>query len=244
MKKNLYEMSTIEIYAEVLEQKDVKKFPSNFWRGEGKHQRAAECTRYMIENVLGWTINDVIEKLTHNTFKENKLYGMLNYVYDCCPYAAISDVYNMKPWEVRNVPNRYWLDKNNVINAMRWMFEEKLEWSIEDIKNKVSIYTFKDYNLLPMLNTVYNGSPYAAINDLYPNQIQPWELNNVPFKYWIKEDNRARAIKWVLDKNNISLKDIKFEHISNNNLKGLLALHYGNSITRLKRELKDHKMFN
>ena len=33
----------------------------------------------------------------------------------------------------------------------------------------------------------WNGSPYAMINDLYPNRFKEWELTMTPNKFWTKE---------------------------------------------------------
>ncbi len=30
----------------------------------------------------------------------------------------------------------------------------------------------------------WNGSPYAYLNELYPNQFKEWQLKNVPKGFW------------------------------------------------------------
>lgn len=38
-----------------------------------------------------------------------------------------------------------------------------------------------------MITLVYNRSPYAMLNDLYPNRFKEWELSYTSSNFWIKE---------------------------------------------------------
>ena len=96
---------------------------------------------------------------------------MINNVYNNSPYSAINNVYpgKYKPWQFANVPNSYWT-KETAAEATRWLIEEKLKWSEEELLKKLSTKTFYDNGLIGMLNNVFDSSPYAAINNAYPGK--------------------------------------------------------------------------
>ncbi|MCD3301036.1 hypothetical protein [Clostridium botulinum] len=96
--------------------------------------------------------------------------------------------------------------------AVKWMLEEKLQWTDEGIKKNYGYNIFRKFNLNGMLNYVFNCSPFKAINSAYPNKFCEEDFNNVPLKYWTKE-RAIKSIKNFLDnftedeiKNNVSCK--------------------------------------
>ena len=96
---------------------------------------------------------------------------MLNAIFTKSPYAAINNAYleKYKPWQFANVPKSYWT-KETAAEATRWLIEEKLKWSEEELLKKLSTKTFYDNGLRGMLNAVFVNSPYAAINNAYPGK--------------------------------------------------------------------------
>ena len=81
-----------------------------------------------------------MKKLRKRTFEDYKLRGMLYIKYNDSPYNAITSAYpekNYKPWNFVNTPNNYWQGiegKKNATEAIKWLFEDKLKWSMKDIK--------------------------------------------------------------------------------------------------------------
>ena len=47
--------------------------------------------------------------------------------------------------------------------ATIWLIEEKLKWSDEDVKQKLSLNTFKQYSLTGMLNYLFNIDPHQPV---------------------------------------------------------------------------------
>ena len=112
----------------------------------------------------------------------------------------------------------------------------KLQWDDEDIKSKLSVSTFKDFGLLSMLSTIYNASPYKALNDVCPH-IKEWELQNVPLNFW-NEKNCKEATLWVINtKLNGKYHNMSFEEIRdvfvNNGLGYILHSKFNNSIKKI-----------
>lgn len=229
---NLTDYDVVEVYKLVLS-RSIKRFPAGFWQRPEAPENAVKCTKYLIEELLHWTDKDIKEKLTAQTFIDNKLRGMLATVYNSSPYMAIDAVYpdKYKPWEIILTPNKYW-NKETSIDAINWLIYEKLHWTETDTRNKLDRNIFKKYNLMGMLDAVYNGSPFNAITELYPN-IKPWELRNAPFKYWNKQ-TAIEATKWLIKEklkwndNEIKQK-LNVEIFKVNNLYGMLVVVYNHS---------------
>ena len=141
--------------------------PNSYWTKE----TAAEATMWLIEEKLKWSEEELLKKLSTKTFYDNGLRGMLNAVFVNSPYAAIDNAYpgKYKPWQFEHAPKSYWM-KETAVEATIWLIEEKLKWSEEDVVKKLSQKIFYDNGLRGMLARVFDGSPYAAINNAYPGK--------------------------------------------------------------------------
>lgn len=141
--------------------------PNSYWTKE----TAAEATMWLIEEKLKWSEEELLKKLSTKTFYDNGLRGMLNAVFVNSPYSAINSAYpdKYKPWQFPNVPLSYW-NNETAAEATKWLIEEKLKWSEEDVVKKLSQKIFYDNGLRGMLARVFDGSTYAAINNAYPGK--------------------------------------------------------------------------
>lgn len=74
---------------------------------------------------------------------------------------------DVKEWQVVKV--RYWT-KEKIIKAVKWMIEEKLMWSEEEVVEKISVNVFREYNLDGMLQKHCNHSPLKALQIVYPGK--------------------------------------------------------------------------
>lgn len=84
-------------------------------------------------------------------------------------------------------PNKFWVGEDALDRASEitvHLVEGVLEWHKTEVKEQMSIKIFKDNKLLGMLNSLFGGSPYMAIENAYPNKYEAWELANVPMNYW------------------------------------------------------------
>lgn len=172
-------MDAVDVYKLLLNNK-IGRFPSGFWQQPEARQNAIKCIRFLIEELLGCSDEDIRERYSFKQFRENSLMGMLASCFNSSPYEALSATYpgKFQPWELKYVPSGYWNDINNGIEATRWLIETKLGWSDEDVRNKLSKDTFLDNGLGGMLNCCFKGSPYRAIDCAYPQRFKPSD-----FKY-------------------------------------------------------------
>ena len=84
-------------------------------------------------------------------------------------------------------PNKFWIGEDALNRASEitvHLVEGVLKWHKTEVKEQMSIKIFRDNKLLGMLNSLFGGSPYMAIENAYPNKYEAWELANVPMNYW------------------------------------------------------------
>lgn len=225
--------SVIEVYNKVLNG-ELKKFPYGFWKKtDNVIKNAIICTKYLINNILKWSINDIKKKLTISTFRKYKLYGMLEH-YNNSVYSLLEEVYpnTFYPWELKCVPMGYWDNKSNRLKALRW-FCLKTGMREDNIKDKLTIYHFNSYGLGALLNSKYNNSPYLALNELFPNKYKIWEVSKVSKGYWLSKENCRVATLWLIDKLNLSYDNLNEtltkEDFYNNGLGCMIKTAYKDS---------------
>ncbi|MBQ3422031.1 MAG: hypothetical protein IJH34_10255 [Romboutsia sp.] len=217
-KEEISKMDAVDVYKLLLTNR-IGRFPNGFWIRPDAIDNAIKCTKYLMENILKLSDEEIKEKLTYNLFRENKLKGMLMTCFGGSPFKCIQTTYpekNFKPWEFNMAPLNYWQDINNSIEATKWLIETKLRFTDDEIKEKLNVKLFQQNGLGGMLGISFNGSPYNAINTAYPEKnIKPWEFKIVPQGYWTKKTG-IEATKWLIeDKLKLSDEEIK-EQLSQN----------------------------
>jgi predicted transposase YbfD/YdcC len=194
---DLYSLSSVEVYKIVLSG-GTNRFPKGFWTGASSKQNAIDVTKYLIDDFLKLSDDDLMGSSMSKIFMKNKLGGMLSMIYSSSSYEAINSSYpgKIKPWQLAT-PSSYWTIKTG-IEATKWLLEEKLKWSDEEIKEKWCGKILKENKLGGMRNVVYNASPYNCINSAYPDKFKPWEFKKVPKNFWSKETG-IEATKWLIE---------------------------------------------
>ena len=214
-------------YPGKFKQWDLPSVSKKFWNME----TAREATIWLIEEKLKWSDDDIKEKLSANTFIKNSLTSIIS-LFNGSPYLAIENAYpgKFKPWELPSVPRKNWNVKT-AREATIWLIEEKLKWSDEDVRRNLSQNTFKENSLRGMLNVLFNGSAYLAIENAYPGKFKPWELPSVPKKIWNVETAREATIWLIEEKLKWSDDDIKEKLSANtfikNSLTSIISLFNG-----------------
>ena len=202
---------------------------NSFWN----LKTAKEATIWLIEEKLKWNDDDIKEKLSANTFIKNSLTSIIS-LFNGSPYLAIENAYpgKFKPWELPSVPKKNWNVKT-AREATIWLIEEKLKWSDEDVRRNLSKNTFKENSLRGMLNLLFNGSPYLAIENAYPRKFKAWEFPKTSKKFWNLKTARKATIWLIEEKLKWSNEDVKKKLTRNifiqNSLGGMLTILFNNS---------------
>ena len=134
---NLSDYEDIEVY-NMVRFGIIGRFPNNFWGGLDTYKTAKDLTRYMFENILEWSIEDIKNKATADIFYDNKLGNMLKTLFD-----------------------------NNLLDALLNAYPELADW-VEEKKNRIIIKKesrekYTDEELIENLQQKYkelNRTPY------------------------------------------------------------------------------------
>ncbi|MEJ9269328.1 DUF4046 domain-containing protein, partial [Bacillus thuringiensis] len=115
---------------------------------------------------------------------------------------TIEDIYQEILDGKRNrFPRNTWnLDENNEMakRVTRYLVTNILNWNEEEIKQNWNNSLIAKYRLRGLLKHKYENSPYAMINDLYPNQFKEWEFRMTPLNFWTKE-KALQLLKWTIE---------------------------------------------
>lgn len=224
----------VEIYKEIL-RGDRKQFPKGTWMRPDSLYNATKCIKYLIEDKLRLTDEEIKNTVSTDFFKNYKLYGMLAHCFESSAFNVINHVYpdKFKPWELKTVPRNYW-DDDASFKAVKWLIEDKLKL-LNDvyIKRELSTKIFYENGMGSLLNLKFNCSVYNAINFIYPNRFKPWDFLKVPSGYWTKETG-IEATRWLIEeKLNLSDTEIKnklsAKLFCDNGLSGMLRHVFNNS---------------
>ncbi len=165
---------SIKVYEDVLSGK-IYRFPAGFFSSYGIIDYTNVCIpiiKYLIDEILKWNHEEVCKNITRKTFHDYALGGMLSHYFNDSPYAALDVAYpgEYKPWELAACPRNFW-NKDNAILAVRWLYDKKLKWSLEQICSMTNVRLFKENGLDGMLRICFKDSPTLAILNAYPDEI-------------------------------------------------------------------------
>lgn len=89
--------------------------------------------------------------------------------------------WNLKPWHMNKTAK---ITKEIVIDAVKWMIEEKLKWTHEQVCQNISVRTFYECGIGKVLMKGCHHSPIEALQIAYPGQYERSMLANAenPFR--------------------------------------------------------------
>jgi hypothetical protein len=219
------------------------RVPNNYWSGGEGEEHGAEATKWLIEEKLRIPIEEIPKRITQKTFSENGLIGMLDFVFGGSPFKAIDSVYpgRFKPWQFSRVGNVYWKSDNGLErakDATRWLIEDVLKIEPSEVPRTATRNTFRKNDLCGMLDSIFKGSPYDAIENAYPGRFEPWEFSRTKYRFWMGDEGRERArraTRWMIeeklklnpDEIPGELSKSRFEEYG---IDGMVSMVYGSSI--------------
>jgi hypothetical protein len=230
-------LKAVAIYKDVLAGKR-KKFPDGFFKGASGLENASKITRYLIESFLKIPSDKIPQKVTQRTFMDNGLSGMLPNVFNGSPYLAVENAYPgmFKKWEFTQ--QRMWQGEKGLKLAKEatiWMIEEIEKIPFHEIPQKITAKMFADNGLAGMLATIFNGSPYLAVDNAYPVKFKKWEFTQIGM--WEGDEGlklAKEATKWMIEeKEKIPFHEIPQKvtqkTFMDNGLSGMLAVIFNNT---------------
>ena len=247
LKVDLINSDDIEIY-EYLLQGRISNFPSGFWANRSEEEAkdvAIKLLKYLIDQKLNFNKEDVKRELSkvfltkYKLHTASKLFGRSAIRYIMCAYPDVL----YQPWQFNHdkVPQSYWTQERNRISALKHVFEVELQWSIDDIKEKLDWEIIKKQGLYTLHS--YYPSIHHICNALYPGIINPWELRHAEVSdyFWQDINNRKNAVQWLVQEklklnHTQTLGRLKKEHFSQYGLTELFSNQYNSSVKKAINE--------
>lgn len=217
-------------YEEILDGKK-QRLPHGIWEKPDAYFWAKLLVRYLLEEKLNLTVEELKTLNYSKTLVKFKLSGMYTKVFNSSPYNIVEKTYGrlFHEWEMKTVPMGFWQNKDNRIKAVKWLIEDQLKLKTkEEIRKKIRTRVIREYGLSGILTNVHNDDMYAMFNEAYPDIMRRWEFRQVGHDYWKDDENIKGALNWLIDeklgvtiewlKNNVSYTLLK-----ENDLTGIIA---------------------
>lgn len=187
-------------------------------------QARITAVRYLINHVIRKDPRDI----TYRDFVGNRLSGLIDKYYSSSPHSAVIEAFpesDIKPWVMAGTPITFYKERENRAAAVNWLIKE-LGKDPRDITRK----DFDDSCLNGLLAHHYNGSPYSAIAEAFPElHIKPWEMEKTPSGIFNEKENRVNAVKWLVERLRKDPRELTYRDFKNNRLVGLVDDYYGSS---------------
>jgi len=205
----------------------IAQLPYGFWRCDKGKEHSKIAIRYLIEEHLKLALEEVPSRITAQTFHDAGLFRILVEFFGSSYFKALDYAYPgcFKAWQFPKGMTGIWegrIGKLRSLEAIRNLIKE-LDLSEEEIPKKVTYKKFKEFGLGGMLQTLYNSSPYLAIDALFPGKYRPWEFSVK--NYWVGEsiEIARKATRWLIEE---KLK-IKSEELHSVRRKDFLRYNLG-----------------
>jgi len=203
--KSLSKNQIINIYLKVY--LDIEKFfPKNFLQ-TNPEKRSAILVKFLVEEILESQPESILEQKDETLFIKHKLqniYRYFNYSFNRILGKAYPEI--IHPWVQSRTAAEYWQKPNNRINAVKWLVEEKLNYSTDVLyKSEINRKDFANNGLSFLFNNYYN-SVSSALAEAYPDK-NNWELGNVPFSFW-NDHNSTSAVKWLVQQKGWNINEL------------------------------------
>jgi hypothetical protein len=160
---NLINMTDIEIFNSV-RSGAFHTFPRDYWKGVDSIGTAKEITKYLFENILKWSLDDIKNNPLSEVFYDNRLGSMVRTLFDNSVIKAVLNAYpeleeDLKPREV-NGNNE---DSDDESKTTRTLYTD--EELIEMLQNKA-----KELGRNPYIREMKNPESSA-----YISRFSSWE---------------------------------------------------------------------
>ncbi|MGH0803511.1 hypothetical protein ACQVTZ_26810 [Bacillus cereus] len=190
-------ISIEQIYQEILDG-DRKRFPRHTWNEDINFDLSRRVTKYLIEHVLQWDLDNIREGWSQKLIQKMKLTTVLS-KYNSSPYAMLIDAFPncLKEWELRMTPINFWTI-SKALEALRWTIEEKEKLTNEQLLSLYGKNWLKRHKLISPCSMFWNDNPYAYLNALYPNQFKGWQLSVVSKSFWTKQ-KALEISQWTIE---------------------------------------------
>lgn len=204
---NLEMCSEIDIFYMVLNG-ELSKYPVGFWSPPDGIVYAINILKYLIEDILKWDDEEIIQKYNAKIFGKYKLNGMLKGVFNSSPFEALDAIYpnKFKRWQFV-VPRKYWENDENVIQAIKYVYEEQIGITnineIYQISNHRDVFAKYGVDRIP---EVQKKTIHEVIFMAYPELCEDGFVRRSTSSYSI--ENQIELLRKIIKNKNLTHDDI------------------------------------
>ncbi|MES5896791.1 hypothetical protein [Bacillus cereus group sp. RP43] len=194
------------LYPNRFKEWEFKSTPNKFWTIE----KSLDALKWTIEVKEKLTDNQILEVYNLTWIRKNNLSSPCQIYWSNHPYAMLNNLYpnRFKEWQLKNTRHHFWT-KEKALMALKWTIEDKEKLDSEEIKKLFSFKWLCQQGLRTPVMRFWKSSPYAMLNELYPNCFKEWELRSTPNKFWT-EKKAIEALKWTVEeKENLTVEELK-----------------------------------
>ncbi len=173
-------LTVIDMYKEILF-KQRKRFPDGTWSPtNGGYDNFRRVFRWLVLEHLKLTREQFIQNISVSFFGKYKLAGAYQNLWNINSKPLVEIInyalpeFNVKIWELNQVTHNYWNEKDNRVNAIKWLVEEYLKHNKEEVIRYLNRKHFEDNGLISLISRKYQNGIVYAIEEAYPNE--DWSL--------------------------------------------------------------------
>ena len=175
-----------QVYPGIFKQWQFTEEEQLIWFQENKMEIAADATKWLIEERLGIPYEDIPKRISIREFHMNGLSKLLD-LFNQNLYQVIDNAYKdqFKPWQF-NEQNEIWKLPNALEiakDATQWLITEKLHLTNEKAITHLTRRHFISNGLGQMLGSLFEHSPFKALENLMPELKTNEAFQKILFNY-------------------------------------------------------------
>lgn len=153
---------------------ETAKVPDRFWNDKENQREFIEWMAKK-ENIDLTRLEDV-SKITSSMLSQygaSKARIVAGGTFELISSATVN---RFQEWEILKID--IWTEEK-AITAIKWLIEEKLKWSDEQVKAQLTASVFRKNHLGGLLKNYCGNSPIKAINIAYPEKFKSLKYSNI-----------------------------------------------------------------
>ena len=175
-----------QVYPGIFKQWQFTEEEQLLWFQENRFEIAADATKWLIEDRLGIPYEDIPKRISIREFHMNGLSKLLD-LFNQNLFQVIDNTYKgqFKPWQF-NEQNDIWHSPNALEiakQATQWLITDKLHISNEKAITYLTRRHFISNGLGQMLGSLFNHSPFQALENLMPELKTNEEFQKILYAY-------------------------------------------------------------
>ena len=198
---------------------ELNQVPQGYWKRKSNRIRAV---RHLLR-----TTRKLPEEVKVDDFCKAGMGGLISRYYSGSVSLAMGEAGYYIPGRFKSKAH-FWDKKWNRVEAIRHMVAY-LDKPVEEFTGE----DFKRYSLYGLLQ-YYGGSSRKGLKEA-GYDLHPWQYHSCPRGYWTQKENRAGAVRWLVETTGKEPLELRPSDLTNHKLWGLLAAYNDKRCAKYER---------